>query len=213
MKPNPNRRTNQELATALSELYALPRPKYPSSIIVEVIAALLDAPTSTAEPLTSDGLVFLEITGCIGIGAEHYYGRLRWCRGTARCEQHLTRSIDARDAAYLNRKDGAIKSGRFKPGDKTERFDLVQDVILSGIRCWKEAVPVGRLLVLGSWSAIEPMVPLAGEPVLVARAAALVDGALDCRGARDLDDPSYDRIVEAWSTFTRGPTKKVKKRR
>ncbi len=106
----------------------------------------------------------LSVTSFRGaMGGEHYYGRLhvdgRYVRsvepdGTVRLrgrrgydvERHpadgldLTRKLGAREAAYLNEKDGTRmdSSIRLKPGSSTTRFNDVDSIVETALTVFRE---------------------------------------------------------------------------
>jgi hypothetical protein len=90
-------------------------------------------------------IVKINITTFIGaIGAEHYYGSIETLESdvdlfviaekhntydfkSVKTDDRLLRKIDAKEAAYLNKKDGCTFS-RWEDGDKTEKFNSIEEM-------------------------------------------------------------------------------------
>ncbi|KKK43570.1 hypothetical protein LCGC14_3168200 [marine sediment metagenome] len=93
----------------------------------------------------SEVWVHLEITNFhFSIGGEHYYGKLVGDVGDEYTHVKLEHALTAKQAAYLNKKDGATCSfGRVRKGDKTalrrfltQDWEDTKDVLLKEAAKW-----------------------------------------------------------------------------
>ncbi len=94
-------------------------------------------------------LICLEIATYvgIGIGAEHYYGQLRWYNTDGEYQrEELTRGMTPHEAIEYNRKDNTTI---WRAGAKTSRFaDRIQVIEHARIRGQEIADEAGQELVL-----------------------------------------------------------------
>ena len=95
-------------------------------------------------------IAFLDITDMIGsIGAEHYYGKIKFRHDNIREEIELTYPMSAKEALYLNKKcncEGPY--GRYRPGEESYKFYSPEDIKRIAIKLFSEKYP-NDLLLLG----------------------------------------------------------------
>jgi hypothetical protein len=99
---------------------------------------------------------YLELTSfvwCGSLGANHYYGEIKyelgnhddWMKNRHKIEVY--RILSRKDALQLTKLDESWgRYGVHSPGDKSERFDTVEEVVRRGIEMWKNRFPLGVLI-------------------------------------------------------------------
>ena len=118
--------------------------------------------------------VTLEITNMqYSAGGEHYYGKLT-AYGNRYSPSHFKnmdikrKLTDKKEVKYLNQKDGSFIGGgktyfRWKIGDKTNRFEIEEDIQKVALEIWKKEYPECDYLILGRSAVAEPQLILDGK--------------------------------------------------
>ncbi len=106
---------------------------------------------------------YLDVSSYVGIsiGADHYYGHLKYNDQKIELKHRLTQ----KEADLLNKKDGN-NYNRYKKGALSERFDTEEQVEKIAIKTWKQHFPDANILIKGSDVYIEPQPCIDGLKVI-----------------------------------------------
>lgn len=155
----------------------------------------------------SEVWVHLEITNFhFSIGGEHYYGKLVGDVGDEYTHVKLEHALTAKQAAYLNKKDGATCSfGRVRKGDKTGRFDTKDAIRTAAKKVWKSAFPAGVVLIEGSRCSADPHPILVGPADLKQRVNEMCEEA-EAFGRWEGDEGKMEMLCKEWGSLMKEAT-------
>jgi len=130
--------------------------------------------------LKGPAIIWLKVSSWvgIGIGAEHYYGKLidqslPW-EERIKNEQTVKRPLGSKEARELSKKDTEMFDEKirctYRKGDLTDRFASESDVIAQAKKTWKELYPHGEILLLGDDGTAQPVLPIDGTPAILEEA-------------------------------------------
>jgi len=103
-------------------------------------------------------IIYLHVTDMSTVGGSHLYGKLMHYDWKARFGDSFTShelwyTLDAHMAAKFNRYEpGAYKA--YRPGDRSQRFESIDTLARVARAEWRELFPEGRILLLGTNSAM-----------------------------------------------------------
>lgn len=87
-------------------------------------------------------IAFLNISDMLGsINAEHYYGKIKFRHDNQRSQIELTWPITAKEALYLNKKDGVRGYARYKTGDQSEKFYSPEQITKVAVKLFSKKYP------------------------------------------------------------------------
>jgi hypothetical protein len=115
-------------------------------------------------------VVRLDITTWVGtcaIGAQHWYGKLKWHDEGNLDDWHeheLQYVMNAKQARDMNRGD---EWATYKAGEESGRFWSREDVVKKALEQWQKLVPHGKVLLECDTASCGPCEILAGPPKLV----------------------------------------------
>ena len=141
-----------------------------------------------------ENIVFLTISSFVGggVGAKHYYGRLRHLQGGDNPD--VTYKMTKAEADLFN---GRKKLG-YRKGEESTRFSSRRKVINAAKRQFKIHFPKAAVLVLGETGVVEPQEILVGPREFKDRINRLAKRYEKLDWDVKADRPVIEKIAEEW---------------
>jgi hypothetical protein len=143
-------------------------------------------------------VVYLEITTFRGVSiGQHYYGRLtgQYRRSD---DVSLRKVMTSREAKWLTRFDS--HGYTYRKGDRTSRFDLVEDIRKLALKEYKEHFPNCEILIEGDHIVAQPQLVLwCIDPADMEQMNKIYqDGEDLCGWDWDKEDSTLRRLLKEW---------------
>jgi hypothetical protein len=93
-------------------------------------------------------LAFLDITSYVdigSIGAEHYYGKVKFPRELNIENIDIQHPLSAKEALYLNKKCGVTEYSRYRAGELSNKFETKDELIRFSAKWFKTNYPENLL--------------------------------------------------------------------